>query len=428
MAFEELFAPLRIGPVEIKNRIAMAAMNWMGDHEGPTNQYTCHFNARALGGFGLLTTGSIMTNPESHQELVGLAPGLYEGTDNLSQYSRFTESIHSMGTNTKIFAQLSVGYGRGAQYKGAKGASAVGLDTKTFRANLAKLQKGFCDYYVFDWPPGKVMNVPREMTIEEICRDEVSFVKASELAILAGFDGVEIHASHGCLLHQFLSPESNKRGDQYGGSLRNRARYLLELTSMLKANFRDAVPIVVRMSGKEQNPADRPDETLQICRWLEEAGADAIHLSLGYGHDNFQHSEHEADMAVLLEMQGKTLSEALTIPIITAGLQGPEAAWKAVKNGQTHMISLARQALADPDWPNKVKEGRLGDIVTCIQDNYCVAMAIKGSRLFVRCTKNPNLGWEEFMPEYWPKRTMPAVPEALERWKPGQRSKLRFDQ
>ena len=108
MAFEKLFEPIQIGPVKIKNRLAVAPMNGAGDRNGhPTRQYTCYFNARALGGFGLLTTGSIITNKQAHMEQFGRVPGLYNGSLNTGFYSEFTESIHSMGTDTKIFAQLA---------------------------------------------------------------------------------------------------------------------------------------------------------------------------------------------------------------------------------------------------------------------------------------------------------------------------------
>jgi 2,4-dienoyl-CoA reductase-like NADH-dependent reductase (Old Yellow Enzyme family) len=418
VAFEELFAPIKIGSVKIKNRIVMAAMNGAGDGGGHlSNQWICFFNARALGGFGLLTTGCLITNPVSHEEMQGLVPSLYDGNNNISSYSRLTESIHSMGKDTKVFAQLSPGFGRHSPTPGSKGASPIPVDSQIVRANLKKSLKAFSKLVLQDGIRLKAMNVPREMTVEEIHRDEVSFVKAAEMAVLAGFDGVEIHASQESLLHQFLSPYSNKRLDEYGGPLSNRARYLLELTSMLKANFGDAVPIVVCLSGRDyQHEGITAEEAQRVYKWIEEAGADAIHLSCGSRLIDISHFEADTDNISFFTAQSKELTQAVNIPIITPSPLTPEKACQAVKDGETSMVSLGRQALVDPDWPQKVKEGSLSKIETCIRDSSCSAMSLQGSRLFVRCVKNPNLGFEEFMPEYWPKRSKPLISETLKRW------------
>lgn len=108
---------------------------------------------------------------------------------------------------------------------------------------------------------------------------------------------------------------------------------------------------------------------------------------------------------------------------MTPGIHTPEVAWRAVKDGETDIITLGRQALADPEWPNKVKEGRISEIARCLRCDFCNSLAFQGLRFFLRCPQNPKLGWEEFIPEYWPKPTKPTVPETLKRWKPGLRWK-----
>ena len=425
-AFDKLFEPIKIGPVEIKNRLAVAPMNLAGDRDGhPTRLYTCYFNARALGGFGLLITGSLMTNKEAHMETGGMVPGLYMGGPCIGYYSELTASIHSMGTNTKIFAQLSPGFGRQTGMPGAKGASPIPMDREEARKNLCKTQAGWSNYWLHDWCDHSA--VPRAMTVEEIHDDQRTFVEAAEMAIVAGFDGIEIHAPHGYLLAEFLSPRCNQRTDEYGGSLRNRARYLVELVTLCKKNFGDAVPIMFRLSGREYQKDGNTDEDVrQICKWCEEAGADAIDLSNGSGYDDMKHFIPEDDNFELLEAQGKKLKKAVKIPVITVGLQTPEVALKAVEDGETDMVGLGRQSLADPDWPNKVKEGRLNEIVKCTKDNYCNAVGIQAGTVILRCTQNPNLGREEYMPEYWPKPMKARVPETLMRWKPGERWKSKL--
>jgi 2,4-dienoyl-CoA reductase-like NADH-dependent reductase (Old Yellow Enzyme family) len=425
MAFEKLFQPIKIGPVEIKNRIAVAPMNCMGDRDGhPNKQYICYFNARALGGFGLITSGAIVTNRESHMEYGGKVPGMYIGGPNLGYWSEFTESIHSMGTNTKVFAQLMPGFGRQSGFPNAKAPSATTIDPEIMRKNLCKTQLAWSDYWLHDWAGHYKEAVPREMTIEEIHELQRTFLEAAELAIVAGFDGIQIHTCHGYVGHQFLSPRCNKRTDAYGGSLRNRARFLLELLTMCKKNFGEAVPIMMRLSGREyQEDGLTAEDVRQIIRWCEEAGLDAVDLSNGSGYDDMKHFEPEKDNIELLEAQGKKLKAAVRIPVITVGLHTPEVALKAVEEGDTDIVSLGRQALADPEWPNKVKEGRIKEIVRCTRDNFCNTMGIVAGRRTARCTQNPNFGKEEYMPQYWPKPMKARVPETLMRWKPGQRWK-----
>jgi 2,4-dienoyl-CoA reductase-like NADH-dependent reductase (Old Yellow Enzyme family) len=329
-----------------------------------------------------------------------------------------------MGTNTKVFAQLLTGFGRQGAVSVGKCVSPIPIDMEIMRSNIPKSMMAWSDYWLHDWAGKEGAAVPRAMTIEEIHDDERTFLEAAEMAIIAGFDGIEIHTCHGYLGHQFLSPRSNKRTDEYGGSLRNRARFLLELLTMCKKNFGDAVPIMMRISGREyQKDGLAAEDVRQIIKWCEEAGLDAVDLSNGSGYDDMKHFCPEKDNIELLEAQGKKLKAEVKIPVITVGLHTPEVALKAVEDGEADIISLGRQSLADPEWPNKVKEGRIDEIVKCTKDNYCNALGITGGMRAARCTQNPNLGKEEYMPEYWPKPMKAKLPETLMRWKPGQRWK-----
>ncbi len=418
--YEKLFEPIKIGPVEIKNRIAMAPMNQQGDRDGHvTPQYTSFFNARALGGFGLLTTGSILVSKAARQEYP-FVPYLFPGSFNGGYWYDFTESIHSMGTGTKIFGQLSVGFGRQTGRNGVRGASAIPFNRADLYQGMSKEFRTWTRFFKADWT-NHLLGVPRPMTIDEIKSDVASFLRSAELAVLAGFDGVELHGPHGYMMHQFLSPRSNQRTDEYGGSLRNRARFMLEIITAFKAKFGSAVPLCVRVSGREYYEGGLTGEDVrQICVWCEEAGADAISLSNGSGYDDFKHFfPSTQDNVELLEAQGKKLKEAINIPVITVSIQTPEVAERVVREGETDMIALGRQAIADPEWPNKVKEGRIDEIVRCNKDNFCVTLGIWGAMIGMRCTQNPNYGKEQFVPEYQPKPMKGKIPETLQRWKPG---------
>jgi len=253
--------------------------------------------------------------------------------------------------------------------------------------------RAWTQYFRSDWT-NHLLGVPRAMTAEEIKADVRSFVRSAELAVLAGFDGIELHGPHGYMMHQFLSPRTNQRRDEYGGSVRNRARFMLEIVAAFKKNFGDTVPLVVRMSGREYYKGGiSPGEVRQVALWCQEEGADAISLSNGSGYDDFKHFfPSTQDNTELLEAQGKKLKDVVKIPVITVSLNTPEVAEKAVREGETDMIALGRQAIADPEWPNKVKEGRIDEITKCTKDNMCVTLGIWGAMIGCDAPKIPIMG------------------------------------
>ncbi|MCX6006940.1 MAG: hypothetical protein NTZ34_06725 [Chloroflexi bacterium] len=386
--YESLFEPIKIGTVEIKNRVAVAPMNQQGDRDGhPTLQYTCFFSSRALGGFGLMTTGSILCSVEAHKEY-SFVPYIYPTAFNAGYWTDFAEGVHSHQTGAKLFAQMSPGFGRQTGLPGVRGASAIPFDYEECIAGYSKESTAWMKYHVSEFAKHLVRAVPREMTVEEIQKETAAVVRASALAVLYGFDGIEIHAPHGYLLHEFLSP---------------------------------TVPIVVRVSGREYHKGGfTPEDIQQVAIWCEEAGADAISLSNGSGYDDTKHFfPSTPDNDELIEAQGKTLKKAIKIPVIMAGIHTPAVAEKLIKEKSVDMVALGRGAIADPEWPNKVKEGREKEIIRCTKDSFCVSMAISGTQGSTRCTVNPNYGKEQYNPAYWPKPMKGAVPETLRLWKPG---------
>jgi len=419
--YECLFEPIKIGTVEIKNRVAVAPMNQQGDREGhPTLQYMSFFNARAQGGFGLMTTGSILTSKEAHMEYP-FVPYIYPTAFNAAYYTDFVEGVHSQGTGVKMFAQMSPGFGRQTGLNNVRAPSPVPFKREEVEEGFSNQSKAWIKYWVSDFTAHLTRGVPREMTIDEIKKEEFNFVRSSAMAVLYGFDGIELHSPHGYLLHEFLSPRTNQRKDEYGGSLHNRARFLLELLAGCRKRM-PTVPIVVRLSGREyQEGGLSADDIQQVCIWCEEEGADAISLSNGSGYDDNEHFfPTKRDNDDLIEAHGKTLKKAIKIPVIMTGIHTPALAEKLVKEKSIDIVALGRGAIADPEWPNKVKEGREKEIVRCTKDNFCTAMAISGAQGSARCTQNPNYGKEQYNPAYWPKPMKGGIPETLKRWKPGE--------
>jgi len=413
--FKRLFEPIKIGPVEIKNRIVLAPMNvHMANADGSVSeQELCYYAARAKGGVGLIMYGCVLSSKRAWEQHGLMIDSLFDPGRHASGAGEMAETIHSFGA--KVFIQLSPGFGRQQRYWRTPlySASAIPMDKELVDNNLPEELKPFAD--VRPKPRAPFNNVPREMTVAEIKQDIADYLHAAELSIEAGFDGIEIHSPHGYLIHQFLSPRSNKRTDMYGGSLENRARFLTEIITALREEFGPDLPIGCRLSGAEHVPGGFTEEdTREYAKLAEQAGANLINLSDGC-YEALNYFFPSKENVHILEEQGKKLRSVVNIPIISFSIHDPELAEKAISEGQTDMISSGRQFLADPEWPNKVKEGRVKDIVRCQRDLACmISLWREGA---IRCIMNPNLGRERYMPEYWPQRRTVRIPETLARVK-----------
>ncbi|MFC1970567.1 hypothetical protein ACFLV0_01325 [Chloroflexota bacterium] len=416
MEFKKLFEPIKIGSVEIKNRIAMSPMNVHYSQNGyVTEQDICFNAARAKGGAGLIITGATLPSKRAADQQDMMIHYIYKAT-HVTGMADLTETIHHFGA--KVFVQFSPGFGRQQRncntQSWAPSPIPYPLDAQKTADNYPEVLKGYAPLWV-KRPP----IIPREMTIDEIKQDQEDIIKAVDLALLAGFDGIHLHACHGYLIFQFLSPCTNIRTDQYGGSLENRARYLVEMVAKIRREFGSTLPIQVRLSGAEHMDGGLTEEdSREIAKMTVAAGADSIFLSDGC-KENYKYLYPEKDNLHILEEQGKKLRDAAKVPIISFGIHGPELCEKAVSDGQVDMVGLGRSLLADPEWPNKVREGRIDEIVHCKRDDFCVvSVAMEGG---IRCSSNPNLGRERYMPEYWPTKRMAKVPEVLRRIRYGSK-------
>lgn len=251
--------------------------------------------------------------------------------------------------------------------------------------------------------------VPQELTVEEIQEIIEATGNAARLAQSAGFDMVEIHAAHGVLPHQFLSPARNVRNDLYGGSLRNRMRFLVETVKDVKRKTGRDFPLSVRLSAIDYEPDGIVlEQTLEVVKVLEQAGVDTLHVS-GGSHANIIYSCSPMSIPEGLHVPAaEAVKKAVRIPVIASGsITTPEFAEEILKSGKADFVSLARPLFADPHWPQKAKEGRPEDITPCIR---CVDGCQERSNLHfraIRCTVNAALTREErlaVIPTKSPKR------------------------
>jgi 2,4-dienoyl-CoA reductase-like NADH-dependent reductase (Old Yellow Enzyme family) len=407
MTFEKLFESIRIGNVELKNRVALAPMNTLFEvlTGGLINdQVIAFYIARAKGGFGLIYTGAIIGTRMANQYPYFTNPILYE-PKHVGGMFQLTEAVHRIGA--KIFAQMWIGAGRQAHaipgLPPPPAPSPIPFERldEYLSEDFKILQKKYPNVAKLLGGPVATGDVPREMTVEEIRFEEDEFTNSCLLAAKAGFDGIEIHAAHGYLLHQFLSPRSNQRNDIYGGSLENRMRFLVETTEKVLEKIRKYTrhcAITVRLSADEHMPGGVTHEEIKaVVKKLADLGIDGLQLSSG-SYEALKFAYPKEDGSMLNE--AASFKNTVDIPIITPSVHAPKLAERALRDSKTDMISLGRQGLCDPDWPNKAREGRIKDIQRCIKCGTCLSRLRLG--IPVACPYNPNLGRERFVPEYWP--------------------------
>jgi 2,4-dienoyl-CoA reductase-like NADH-dependent reductase (Old Yellow Enzyme family) len=394
----ELFQPIRIGGCEVKNRIVMAPMNVLfsvGNGGQVNEQILAYYAARARGGTGLIVTEAVLGTKLASRFPYTSNLHLYNPT-HLAGLEELTETVHAFGA--KIFIQLSIGFGRqghSADHEAPPAPSAVPfeMDPTLFPLPIQKFIGRNMGWYLHpETPLAGRPDVPREMTREEIQSEIHAYGRSCMLALVAGFDGIEIHAPHGYLEHQFLSPRSNKRTDEYGGSLENRMRFLLECYDAARAAIGNAVPLGVRLSGDEHMPDGiHHDELKLVVKALGERGIDYVHLSNG-SYEALAHFFPAKDGTMLDPAEGFKSVLPPHVPVICPSIHDPRASAAAIRAGRIDMVSLGRQMLADPEYANRVRTGQ--PHVKCTRCCDCLIRTATG--LSVRCSENPALGREKY--------------------------------
>jgi 2,4-dienoyl-CoA reductase-like NADH-dependent reductase (Old Yellow Enzyme family)/thioredoxin reductase len=363
---KELFEPTGLGPLTLKNRLVMTAMSTgFATATGEvTQRLREYYAARAAGGAALLTVEESCLHPQLPH--VKNALGIY--SDHLIAGLReLTDRIHQ---------------------EGALAALQLGL---YFRQAL----NGFPRYAVSaDAPDCRPSCL--ELTPWEIHFLVELFVKGAARAQAAGFDALEIHACHGCLLSEFLSPFWNRRTDAYGGERAGRFRFPLEILAAIRKRLGPTYPVLYRISGSEFTPAGfTPEDAVAFSLALEDGGVTAINVSGGLGHVNHVAIPPSNVPRGLLLPLGQAIKDAVRVPVIVGNSMTPELAVQALRSSQADLIGLGRPLIADPQWPLKVKQGRLADIRACLRCNQgCIGGLRDPRQLGVGCIYNPLVGRE----------------------------------
>jgi 2,4-dienoyl-CoA reductase-like NADH-dependent reductase (Old Yellow Enzyme family) len=367
-----LFTPRRIGRVEIRNRIVLPSMTTRtADAEGfVTEDALAYYLARARGGVGLITVE--MASPEKVGRHRRRELGIYDDRF-LPGLEGLVRAIH--GTGAKASIQLGHGGGH----------------TREDICGELPIAPSAIAHAVFETTMATI--VPLEMTRERIEQTVRAFADAARRAEAAGFDCVEIHCAHGYLLSQFLCPAENRRSDEYGGPLENRARFPLEVLRRIRHEA-PGVAVIFRLNADDFFANGMPFvEALQVARWAAQAGAHALHVTAGH-----YRSTSPAIMIPPMAMADATfldfaarIRREVELPVIAVGRLGdPALATAAIDERKADFVALGRPLLADPDWVRKVQDGRA--VRRCIACNSCVDGMRAGARL--HCLVNPSTGRE----------------------------------
>ena len=365
--FKKLFEPGRIGQMQVRNRIVMPAMaTGFGSEDGyVTQQSKDYYETRARGGVGLIIVEFTCVDFPRGKALRGqLAADDDKYIPGLKQLANVIQKH-----GAKAALQL--------QHAGNNARQAITQEVPVGASAIAR-------------PGGEV---PRELTVREIGEIVNRFAHAAKRAQTAGFDGVEIHAAHTYLLAQFLSSAWNQRQDSYGGTLRNRARFLLEVLNAIRDAVGKSYPVWCRINGEESGVPNGTtlEEAQSVAKMLEESGAFAINVSAGaYELTSSRPYFYQPGWAAHLAAGVK---EVVGVPVMAVGRIGFELAEQLLQQKKADFIVMGRALRADPDLPNKLTSGRLDEIRPCIACNDCGEIFRPGGQRV--CSLNPALGREE---------------------------------
>ena len=338
-----MFAPLKLRNLTLSNRIVVSPMAQYKAVDGcPTDWHLIHYGERAKGGAGLVYTE--MTCVSADGRITPGCPGLY-APEHEAAWKRLVDFVHSE-TDAAICCQIG--------HAGRKGSTQVGWETMD--APLPSGNWPLISASALPWSDGNAM--PRAMTRDDMDAVRDQFVAAAEMAERAGFDMIELHAAHGYLISSFISPLSNVRDDEYGGSLENRLRYPLEVFEAMRAVWPAAKPMAVRISSTDWHDMGvTPEEAVDIARAFTAAGADIIDVSAG---QTSTEARPVYGRMFQTPMSDRIRNDAGIKTMAVGNIFEADHVNSILMAGRADLVCLARPHLADPYWTLH-EAARIGD-------------------------------------------------------------------
>jgi 2,4-dienoyl-CoA reductase-like NADH-dependent reductase (Old Yellow Enzyme family)/thioredoxin reductase len=372
MAFDKLFSPIKIRGLELKNRVVFPAMGTKMPTEDKfvTQQLIDYHVARVVGGCGLnFSEVCSVYAPASPKKFLSIAEDKY-----VPGLKQLADAIHEAGGKAGVQLWL--------------GGLAVASDPEAMLIIPSDVPVPETEYTM----PGA-----RIETIKESIK---AFGEAAKRAVEAGFDTVEFHAAHNYVPHSFLSPYFNKRNDEYGGSLENRARFSIECIKAIRENIPEDMPLFMRVDAHDDylEGGLTIEDIIEFCKMAKEAGVDILDVSRG----NFSTAAIKYEVPPIDLPRGFNVDNAARIKketgmltVAVGRINDPAQAEEILESNQSDMVVMGRAQLADPDFCNKAKEGKVEAIVNCVGCNQgCYDGFVSPDMPFITCLRNPALGRE----------------------------------
>ncbi len=380
MGFSYLFKEGHIAKLQVANRLVMAPMCTSLSFPGGliSERLIDYYGARARSGIGLIITEYLCV--DSPVGLAKISQLILDNDDVIGSHNLLTERVHRFN-DCKIIAQL--------HHAG--------------RETTRLITKGRQPVSPFNVPTEKFPDKTHELTTPEIKAISIKFGEAAYRAKIAGYDGVEIHAAHGYLINQFLSPYFNRRKDSYGKEREGRMKFLKEIIEEVKERVGSDYPIIVRLSVEEYLPGGLDlKESCTIAQEMEKWGVSAIDVSRG----TFEAVEYTLEgmdqpMGCRVGLAEK-IKRCVSVPVIIVGnIKDPEMCDRTIEEGKADFVALGRALLADAEWLKKAETGRDSEIRRCFSCNFCVTER-SAHALPIQCAINPITGNEREFSDFSP--------------------------
>jgi len=371
MKYPILLSPIRISTMEVRNRFVVPPMgtNFANPDGSVSQQLIDYWVARAKGGYGLLMVEVTAIDPLG--SAITWQLGIWDDKF-IPGWKQLVDEVHKYGA--KIAVQL---HHAGRQTtRGVIGAQPVAPSPI---------------------PCPVDREIPKELTTEETYELIEKFGDAARRARNAGFDAVEVHGAHGYLIAQFMSAYSNKRMDEFGGDFMSRMKFPVEIIKNIRRKVDSSYPIIFRFSGDERVPGGRTiDESRMVARVMEKAGVNALHVSTAvYGSMPWLIAPSTVAPGYNI-YAAEEIKKVVNIPVIAVGrINDPLMAEDILEDGKADMVSLGRESIADPEFPNKTASGLIEEISPCIGCmQACVGYLFDPNHLKISCLVNPFAGRE----------------------------------
>ncbi len=376
MQYQRLFTPITINGMKLKNRLVQAPIHMVYCPDGQCNErFTEYYKERARGGVGLIIVGGCRFDDYGYS---GGMMSLHDD-DHVQSWKTFVDEIHACDPEVKVAVQLYHS-GRYARQKN------IGHEA---------------------WAPSAVFatytrETAHAMTVDEIHQVVRNWADGAVRAKKAGFDAIEILGSAGYLICQFLSPTTNLRTDEYGGSWENRCRFPLEVIKAVREAVGPDYPVTIRIAGNDFVPgANNNDNAVEFAKLIEKAGVDAINVTGGWHESIIPQITGDLPRSGYSYLAA-AVKKAVSIPVIASNRNTtPDNAEEILALGRADMICLGRPLITDPQWCNKAREGRVGEIRYCLGCNQgCLAKTFFGKP--VECLVNGRAGREYLLKDTGP--------------------------